>query len=481
MQNVIRPYHVKCFCLTEPTSQPRRWARCVQLYPDAMGSAELDAALEAAWDGRSPASLAGGTLAGVISREKPRMFSSARQEEAMKLMAPGTEVIKMGGGMPDHGFLDIAMPQLLDAAQVAWTKSQPEMLEYDFGSGVAALKEGVADYLTRTREQECTSEEILISTGNMGGIQLACQAYLGPETICVVESPLFSVSGRIAAATGATIEPVGMDDKGIDVEALEAVILGAEATGKRVAMVYCQPIWHNPVGVCISLERATALLSLCAAHSVVVLADEAYEAYNFDSAPPPVYLSALSKGRGVISVHSFSKTIGTGLRIGYLHSAPELLAPLGSLAVDHPSVVLQHAIAELISSGAWEKHLTLQRNEYQQRLEVLCDGINEHCDGLVSFIKPTGGFFLWISLHEGLEVEDVYIAGVRHGLTMSQGPNFYWETDPAKPSDKHLRLAFTSSTQEQLSEAMRRLGAACKDVKAGTREAAPAVAVRAAL
>ena len=52
----------------------------------------------------------------------------------------------------------------------------------------------------------------------------------------------------------------------------------------------------------------------------------------------------------------------------------------------------------------------------------------------------------------GLEVEDVYFACVKHGITMSQGPNFYWETDPAKVRDKHLRLAFTSSSQEQLAE-----------------------------
>lgn len=46
----------------------------------------------------------------------------------------------------------------------------------------------------------------------------------------------------------------------------------------------------------------------------------------------------------------------------------------------------------------------------------------------------------------------MYFACVKHGITMSQGPNFYWQTDPAKANDKHLRLAFTSSSQEQLAE-----------------------------
>lgn len=277
---------------------------------------ELDATLEAAWAGRSAVSLAGPTLAEVIANQKPRSFSSERERAALKQMTPGLEVIKMGGGMPDHGFLTDTMPQLLSAAQEAWERGLKEedysMLEYDFSSGVQMMKAQVAEYLSRSRNQSTTPDNVFVTTGNMGGIQLACQAYLGPDTICVVESPLFSVSGRIAASTGAKIEPVGMDEEGIDVDALEALIVAAEQRGARVAMVYCQPLFHNPVGVCISLKRATALLTLCAAHSVVVLADEAYEAYNFgNSGPPPVYLSALSGGRGVISVHSFSKTIGT--------------------------------------------------------------------------------------------------------------------------------------------------------------------------
>jgi|EP01046_Picozoa_sp_COSAG06_P036817 DNA-binding transcriptional MocR family regulator len=291
----------------------------------------LDAALDAAWGGRTAASLAGGTLSEVISNQKPRSFSSQREAEAMKQMAPGTEVIKMGGGMPDHEFLGDNMPQLLSAAQNAWEAQNAQdkfsMLEYDFGSGVEAIKTEVADYLSRTRQQSATPDEVFITTGNMGGIQLACQAYLGPDTICVVESPLFSVSGRIAASTGAKIEPVGMDEEGIDVDALEATILAAEARGERVAMVYCQPLFHNPVGVSISLERATALLTVCAKHSVVVLSDEAYEAYVFEG-PPPVYLSALSGGRGVISVHSFSKTVGT---VGPADRSVPLMFPLPGL------------------------------------------------------------------------------------------------------------------------------------------------------
>jgi DNA-binding transcriptional MocR family regulator len=176
---------------------------------------DLDAVLDAAWAGKTPAELAHATLSAVISGQKPRMFSSAAAAEAEKQMKPGTEVIRMGGGMPDHGFLADAMPQLLGAAQDAWEKSAPSMFEYDFGTGIELLRGQVASYLSESRGVPVPSNEVMITTGNMGGIQLACQAYLGPGDVCVVESPLFSVSGRIAASTGADIEPVGMDAEGI--------------------------------------------------------------------------------------------------------------------------------------------------------------------------------------------------------------------------------------------------------------------------
>lgn len=87
-----------------------------------------------------------------------------------------------------------------------------------------------------------------------------------------------------------------------------------------------------------------------------------------------------------------------GLRLGYLHSSPELLEPCKALAVDHPSVLLQYSLAELMSTGAWERQVAIQCTEYRERMEVLCEGIEEHCEGLVRVIKPKGGFFLWIEL-----------------------------------------------------------------------------------
>merc|ERR1719261_2311094 len=95
-------------------------------------------------------------------------------------------------------------------------------------------------------------------------------------------------------------------------------------------MIYVQPVNHNPTGRTISRPRAERLLRLAASHSIVIVSDEPYEMYCYDS--QPCFLSSLSGGFGVLTVHTFSKTLGTGLRLGYVHSRPEWLVPLQVLS-----------------------------------------------------------------------------------------------------------------------------------------------------
>ena len=94
-----------------------------------------------------------------------------------------------------------------------------------------------------------------------------------------VESPLWTSTITIVKATGADVACVGMDGEGIDLGEVEQQIHLATGAGKRVRMIYLQPLFHNPTGITISRARAEALLGLAAAHKIVVVCDEAYEAY----------------------------------------------------------------------------------------------------------------------------------------------------------------------------------------------------------
>jgi 2-aminoadipate transaminase len=246
-----------------------------------------------------------------------------REQQARESAPAGTPIISMGGGLPEHALLPFE--DLMQFARTAWANHQPAPLEYGSTVGPSLLKAEIARYLASRRGHRTTTENIFVTTGNQGGIESVAKAYLGVGDVAIVESPLWTSAVNIIKGTGASCVMVGMDSEGIDVAQVAAEIARA---GGCLKLIYLQPLHHNPTGVSISFARAEALLRLAAEHGILILADEAYEAFDYD-AYAYAHLSTMSGGgHGVLTVHTFSKTLGTGLRLGYVHSTPNLLAAL---------------------------------------------------------------------------------------------------------------------------------------------------------
>jgi 2-aminoadipate transaminase len=387
-----------------------------------------------------------------------------REAEARASLPAGTNVISMGGGMPEHALLP--MEEISKYIKVAWDKSSPSPLEYGSSS---LLKTGICQYLERTRGVPVAPEELVISTGNQGGIKLVCDAYLGPNDVAIIESPLWTSTVTIVKATGADVACVGMDSEGIDLKEIEEQIHLATGAGKHVRMIYLQPLFHNPTGVTMSRARAEALLALAAKHKVVVVCDEAYEAYLYSG--EPTYLSALSGGYGVLTIHTFSKTLGTGLRLGYVHSAPEMLAPIRVTSLTQASVMIEYGIGELMADGKFDTIVDRARTAYGRKLDVFVDALESNAGQHITINKSQGGFFVWMQLNQ-LPAEEVQLKMMSKGVLAGVGENFFGPgkhdgtTHDGREHAGHIRLAFIGASEEELVEAAVRIGVACDEVAA---------------
>ena len=387
-----------------------------------------------------------------------------REAEARARVPAGTKIISMGGGMPEHALLP--MEEISKYIKLAWEKDSPSPLEYGSSS---LLKKGICQYLERTRGVPVTPEELVISTGNQGGIKLVCDAYLGPDDVAIVESPLWTSTITIVKATGADVACVGMDGEGIDLSEVEQQIHLAAGAGKHVRMIYLQPLFHNPTGITISHARAEALLALAAKHKIVVVCDEAYEAYLYGG--KPAYLSALSGGYGVLTIHTFSKTLGTGLRLGYVHSAPEMLAPMRVTSLTQASVMIEYGIGELMAAGAFDTIVERARTAYGRKLDVFVDALEAHAGEYITVSKSQGGFFVWMQLKQ-LPAEEVQLRMMGKGVLAGVGENFFGPdkhdgtTHGGAKHGGHIRLAFIGASEAELLEAAQRIGVACEEVAA---------------
>ena len=365
--------------------------------------------------------------------------------------------ITLGGGIPDPGTLPRA--DLIAASERALSIEDDGPLRYGGAMGLERLRDQLAERYTRDRGLVVDAEHFIIENGSAGAINAACTALLEVGDVVICEAPTFSGTLRTFHGHGADVVAVGMDNDGMLTNELAETMDRVAAEGKTVKFVYTISNFHNPTGITMSLERREELLRIAARHSAFVMDDDAYGELHFETPHPPA-LSALAGGYGVLTVGTLSKVIATGLRIGWVHARPEIIDVIARVRFDMGnSALLHHTLSQYLEGGRLDDHLTKMRAIYQEKMDILSAALTEFAEPYLTFQRPEGGFFLWITLQDGLTAQAVQAAGVQEGVIFPVGRAFYPE---GKETDgQHIRLAFSWTSKDDLRESARRLAQAC--------------------
>jgi DNA-binding transcriptional MocR family regulator len=212
------------------------------------------------------------------------------------------------------------------------------------------------------------------------------------------------------------------------------------------------------------LERRHELLEIAYKHDVIVLDDEAYRELWYDT-PPPACLSALADGYGVITTGTFSKTVATGLRVGYVHAQPEILNLLGRMrfGMGQNQQGLR-AFGEFLNAGDYEPHLEQVKNIYREKCDVLHKALKRNVSEFLDWQQPDGGFYLWASLKQEINATDLWRTAIEEGIAINPGTGF---SQPGTAPANCVRIAYAWTPIEHFDEAARRLRLACERVVAG--------------
>ncbi len=369
------------------------------------------------------------------------------------------KAISLGSGIPDPDTLPRV--ELLAAMKRVLQASEDSALRYGGGIGYEPLRAALADRYTRDRHVPVDASYFLLTNGSAGAIDLVCSAFLSPGDIVIAEAPTFSGSLRTFRGHRADIISVGMDEEGLDTNALSDLLERLTAEGKRAKLIYTISNFHNPAGSSMSVERRKELLVLAANHGALIIDDDAYGEFSY-SDNPATTLSELAKVQGVITVSTFSKIMATGLRVGWIHAEPALIERVIRIRFEMGNSPLLHQMLyEFMKNGRLDEHIVQMRQLYSEKRDALISALHEYCEPYLSFRKPAGGFFLWATLHEGLNALEVHRAATANGVYCAYGDAFFADqTDPGE----HLRLAFSEVALRDIPEAARRLAAACEQV-----------------
>jgi DNA-binding transcriptional MocR family regulator len=364
------------------------------------------------------------------------------------------DAIALASGYPDPGLCPSAE---LGALAADITRENPRAItDYLQVEGQPELRERLAE-LGREAGYATSADEILVTSGARQAIDLIARAILGPGDVAVVESPTFAGALASLQATGARVLPLPVDDEGADIDALERILARHE-----IKLVALQEACQNPTGADLSPARRARLVELARTRGFFVLDVGVYATMRFDGAPRR-RLRAEAPSH-VIYVDSLSKTIGGGLRVGWIAAAGPVFGRLVQLKIDsdiHTAALPQHLAARYLRGDRHAQLLARALPVYRRRRDALLDALDRHLAHDATWTVPAGGHHVWVTMREPVDERALYVEALRAGTSFLPGGAVMAE----KSSRTSMRLSFGLVEPELLDEGVRRLAVALREVR----------------
>ncbi|MGE0312224.1 MAG: PLP-dependent aminotransferase family protein [Lautropia sp.] len=379
--------------------------------------------------------------------------------ELSKLMSrPG--MISLAGGYPGPELFD---REGLEAASSAALRDAPiACLQYGPTEGLLPVREAVVRVMA-SRGTACTPDDVLMTAGSQQGFDLLVRTLMTTGTSAVLERPTYTGPLRTLGVAGVRITTVGLDDDGLDVDELEALLRDPARPCPR--LLYTVPTFANPSGSTMTLARRLKLLALAAEFHVLVVEDDPYGQLRFRGDPVPHLYALADQVPGsrpwVVHLGSFSKIVAPGLRLGYM-LAPQPIRRACLLAkqlddLSNPGW-LQMTVARYIESGRLDAHLPSIIDAYRAKAGAMQQAIASHLSPAMRFNIPDGGMFMWGRIVSGASARDLLPLAIDAGVTFVPGDIYYADRHDAAT----MRLSFSSPTPQAIGQGVERIGQALR-------------------
>ena len=361
-------------------------------------------------------------------------------------LAPGT--IDLGGGNPATDLLPIGPYQ--DAfREVTQAADFTALLKYAPAAGLPSLRAAIA------ARESVDAERILVTNGGAHGLALAVLGLLDPGDVIVVDDPVYPLFLRVLDLIGVTVVPVRVGSDGIDTDELEKRL----RDGLRPRALFTVPTFQNPSGVTLSSEREAALVELAEKYGFTIIADDPYR----DIAFPGTVVPDRSSFRGsdhVLAVNTFSKTLGPGLRLGWIVLPVGLSESFTRLRnrIDGQTSGIQQAVVErMLADDRLAPSIAAAGEAYAAKARALTTALRGEFGDGVEVADPAGGFFAWARFTGDVDFTALFDAAQDRGVSYQRGE---WFTAQGDGFAGFARLSFSEVSEADLREGVARLGEA---------------------
>ncbi|MBA2445229.1 MAG: PLP-dependent aminotransferase family protein [Nocardioidaceae bacterium] len=375
----------------------------------------------------------------------------ASEIRALFAVASRPEVVSLAGGMPNISALPIdAVAETLGDL----TRSNGAMaLQYGSGQGDPRLREQICDVMA-LEGISAHPDDVVVTVGSQQAVDLVTRIFCDPGDVVICEAPSYVGALGVFHAYECDVVHVEMDGQGLVPRSLEQAIVAVAAAGRRSKFLYTIPNFHNPAGVTLSAQRRTQILDICAQADLLVLEDNPYGLLGFDA--EPMRAMRADDPAHVIYLGSFSKTFAPGFRVGWVlapHAVREKLVLAQESATLCPPTFSQLAVSAYLEHHDWRGQIKSFNEMYRERRDSMLAALDEFMPAGASWTVPGGGFYVWVTLPEGVDSKTMLPRAVTSRVAYVPGTAFYADGF----GSRSLRLSYCHPTPDRIREGVRRL------------------------
>jgi len=396
--------------------------------------------------------------------QRAKNLKSSAIRELLKI-TQNPEIISFAGGLPAPDVFPTE--RFREACNRVLEKQARLALQYGATEGYEPLREMIARHTSRYGVK-AKPENVLLTSGSQQALDLIGKLMINSGDRVLVEAPTYLGALQAFNVYGAEYVSVPSDHDGLRSDLLEASLrLGPK-------FMYVLPNFQNPGGTTLAEGRRHELVLLADRYGIPIIEDDPYGQlrYEGEHLTPLVVLDRENLRRddgysigNVIYLSTFSKTLAPGLRLGWIVAPPEVISKLVQLkqgADLHTSTFVQMVAYEVARDNFLDEHIKLIRRVYGERRDVMLRAMEENFPSEVTWTRPQGGLFLWVSLPEGMDCHELFDAAIKENVAFVPGDSFYASDGHADEGRRHFRLNFSNASPEQITEGIRRLGVAMK-------------------
>jgi len=359
------------------------------------------------------------------------------------------DVISFAGGLPAPEVFPVR--EFKEACNFVLEEIGARALQYGPTEGYPPLKDYLVDKMKRYGVP-VEPGNILLTNGSQQALDLVGKLFIHQGDLVLTESPTYVGALQAFNAYQPNYVTIPMDENGMRVDMLDNLL-----ARHKVKFIYVLPNFQNPSGVTLSLERRFQLAEVAAEHGIIIVEDDPYGELRFEG-ENLTSLIVIHK-ENVLYLGTFSKTLAPGIRLGWVVAPQKVIQKmvLAKQGTDlHTGTFVQMVAYDICQRGILREHVKLIRDVYRERRDVMLRAMAKHFPVGVTWTHPEGGLFLWVTLPEHVDADELLKVAIEEKVAFVPGANFF----PEGGGHNTMRLNFSNARPELIDEGIKRLGRA---------------------